>query len=150
VNKTVNTMNNAFKNDPAAIRALMCNRVPCNGYLADDPVVQVDLDIHIEGEHFTVGALGLINGVLAANGLPLLSMMWDDELVIGVPCQFLGFTEYVPSVDHEKGMSDWYTAKREAQQAEFAKMINMRESGASHEAIEKQRQIMYDAGDTGD
>jgi hypothetical protein len=86
-------LNAAFVADPAAIRALTINRVPCNRMLADDQFVQVDEDKNMCGEHFSVGAIGLINAVLAAHGLPLVAVKW--EIYEKEPNKFVGFSEYV-------------------------------------------------------
>lgn len=60
----------AFARDPAAIHALIVNRVPCNQSLADDPHVVVDANRVLPGA-YTVGAMGLVNAVLPALGLPI-------------------------------------------------------------------------------
>lgn len=92
----VDALNSAFKADPDAIRALMVNRVPCNRMLADHEFVQVDLDKHLDGEHFNVGAIGLINAVMAAHGLPLVATKWDIREE--GPNTFIGFCNYEVSV----------------------------------------------------
>lgn len=86
-------LNAAFAADPDAIRSLMVNRVPCNKVLAEDPFVQVDEDKQLHGEHFSVGAIGLVNAVLAANELPLVAGMW--EMNESGPNKFVGFCNYV-------------------------------------------------------
>lgn len=83
----------AFDRDPDAIRSLMVNRVPCNKLLADDPFVQVDVDQNMNGEHFTVGVIGLVNAALAAHGLPIVAGKW--EMNEDAPNKFVGFCEYV-------------------------------------------------------
>ena len=60
----------AFHKDPAAIHALMTNRVPCNQALADDKFIVVESNAPRGYGGWTVSALGLINGVLSAAGLP--------------------------------------------------------------------------------
>lgn len=86
-------LNIAFQSDPDAIRALMINRVPCNRMLADDQFVQVDEDKNMHGEHFSVGAIGLVNAALAAHGLPLVAGKW--EMNEEGPSKLVGFCEYV-------------------------------------------------------
>ncbi len=90
----VEALNLAFHEDPGAIRALMVNRVPCNRFLADDHFVQVDRDVNLDGEQFSVGAIGLVNAALAAHGLPLVASKW--EMNEDGPNKFVGFCEYVP------------------------------------------------------
>ena len=78
-NKTVDCLNKAFKADPDAIHALMVNRVPCNTDLANDEYVMISANKILSDESYTVGTLGLINGILAANNLPLVAMIVDDK-----------------------------------------------------------------------
>lgn len=96
-NITVEILNAAFNSDPGAIRSLMLNRVPCNRMLADDKFVQVYEDRNMHGEHFSVGAIGLINAVLAANGLPLVAGKW--EFSTDKPNKFVGFCEYTKNTN---------------------------------------------------
>lgn len=77
LSKTVECLNSAFAADPNAIHALVVNRVPCNQALADHPHVVVDNPPVIEGQHFSVGALGLVNGILTANGLPRIGVKFE-------------------------------------------------------------------------
>ena len=105
--RVVAMLNQAFLADPAAIHALMCNRVPCNEQLADDPYVIVDCSgvVGIEQPH--VGALGLINGVLLALDQPdVVALVFTDVLVDAVEGrrQFLGF-KLIPRND------DFYASK---------------------------------------
>jgi hypothetical protein len=93
-NKTVEILNEAFAKDPNAIHALMANRYPCNRALADDPYIQVDKIPVIDGEHFQVGALGLINGILAANGMPLVASKWSTDKDDESRPKLEGFCEY--------------------------------------------------------
>lgn len=73
-------LNIAFQLDPNAIHALVVNRVPCNRFLADDQFVQVDGVPVLGKEYYQVGSLGLINAVLAAQGLPLVAAKWSEEV----------------------------------------------------------------------
>lgn len=91
----VKALNMAFKADPNAIHSLMCNRVPCNQFLADDQFVQVDASPVLPDGNFQVGALGLVNAVLAANGLPLVAAKFSDEKDSEGRAKLLGFCEYV-------------------------------------------------------
>jgi hypothetical protein len=60
----INLLNEASKLDPAAIRALIKNRVPCSGGLADHPTIQVDTT---EDGEPRVGMLGVINGLFGVD-----------------------------------------------------------------------------------
>jgi hypothetical protein len=95
-NKTVEALNTAFVTDPNAIYSLMSNRVPCNEILAEDPLVQViptPCFKEVDFQCYQVGALGLINAVLEANGLPRVATRWSDVNDSGESI-FLGFCEY--------------------------------------------------------
>jgi len=94
VNKTVEVLNSAFKADPNAMHALMCNRVPCNKLLADDPYIPVDTTPVLDGENFQIGTLGLLNGVLEANGLSKVGMIFSEDVDEKGRRKFLGFIEY--------------------------------------------------------
>lgn len=69
-------LNSALKADPAAIHALVCNRVPCNQKLVDHPHVVVGLS-QATGTH-DVGAIGLLNGVLTSVGLDRIAQNWEE------------------------------------------------------------------------
>ena len=57
-------LNEALTLDPTAVATLVGMRVPCNKELADHSTVQVRQD----GENtFSVGLLGLLNGIIGAN-----------------------------------------------------------------------------------
>lgn len=92
---TVDVLNVAFQADANAIHSLICNRVPCNQLLADDQFVQVDTPPVLPEGNFQVGALGLVNAVLAANGLPLVAAKFSDETDSEGRSKLLGFCEYV-------------------------------------------------------
>lgn len=91
----IRCLNNAYKRDPNAIHALVANRVPCNKGLADDPVVQVS-STPVENGGYNVGMLGVINGILASMGLPLLAGQWDTPPGREGPV-FVGFCRYTPA-----------------------------------------------------
>lgn len=91
---TVEALNIAFQADPNAIHSLICNRVPCNQFLADDQFVVVDTPPVLPEGNFQVGALGLINAVLAANDLPLVAAKFSDEKNSEGQSKLLGFCEY--------------------------------------------------------
>lgn len=91
--KTIDMLNNAFKSDPNAVHALIFNRIPCNRALANDPCVNVDLALVLEQEHFQVSCLGLINGIMRANNMPLIAAKFSEKNKDG-RSMFLGFCEY--------------------------------------------------------
>ena len=92
--KAAQVLQAAFEADPCAIHSLLVNRVPCNMALVDDPFVVVDRSPALETECWQVGALGLINAVLAANGLPLIAAEFSDVYVNGQR-KVIGFCNYV-------------------------------------------------------
>lgn len=92
----VECLNKAFEADPNAINALMINRVPCNLEFAHHPLIPVDESRVLNPGLFQVGALGLVNGVLAAHGLPLVAAKWDDTPDAEGRHRLLGFTEFTP------------------------------------------------------
>lgn len=92
----VDVLNIAFESDPNAIHSLICNRVPCNKFLADDKFVQVAAPPVLEGEHYQVGALGLVNAVLAALNEPLVAVRYSDKDTDG-RSKILGFCRYEPA-----------------------------------------------------
>ena len=96
MSKTVDTLQAAFAADQNAIHALIVNRVPCNQFLADDPFVIVDQPPVLPAGNWQVGAIGLMNAVLAANGLPLVAAKFSDEKDTMGRAKLLGFCEYVP------------------------------------------------------
>lgn len=93
IETVVDMLNNAFKSDPSAIHTLMVNRVPCNEQLADDPFIVVETPPALDGDHFQVGALGLINGVLGSLGMPRVAMTFSERDSLG-KSKILGFTIY--------------------------------------------------------
>lgn len=92
--KAAQALQAAFEADPCAMHSLMVNRVPCNMALADDPFVVVDKSPVLETECFQVGALGLINAVLVANGLPLIAAEFSDPDEYGRR-KVTGFCDYL-------------------------------------------------------
>ena len=95
-NPAVRALNRAFRADPAAIHALLCNRVPCNVALADDPAVVVEANPVLDCG-WTVSALGLINGVLTELGLPVVASRWGDEVNADGHRALLGFQSCKPT-----------------------------------------------------
>ena len=89
----VEALNKAFQADQDAIQSLLKIRVPCNLMLANAQYVQVLEEKSEHVDQFSVGAIGLVNAVLAAHGLPLVACRW-------VPLEdgsyrLVGFCEYV-------------------------------------------------------
>lgn len=93
-NKIVEVLNEFFRKDPNAIHSLICSRVPCNKSLADDEFVLVSKVENLKGDHYQIGVLGLINGVLAANGLPLIAVQFSEEKDEHGRATLLGFCNY--------------------------------------------------------
>lgn len=91
----VRVLNRAFAADPAAIHALICNWVSCNQALADDSTVIVEGN-RVVPDVLTVGALGLVNGVLAEAGLPMVAPKFSDEPDADGRRALLGFCECRP------------------------------------------------------
>jgi len=98
MSKSSEALQRAFIADPGAIRSLMLNRAPCNAALVDHEFVPVERDMCMPGAHFTISAIGLVNAVLAANGLPLVAGMWEDGEKVGCD-NFVGFCECTPTVE---------------------------------------------------
>ena len=104
--ETIELLNNAFNSDRNAILALMTNKVPCNRELADDPYIVVSSVPVLDGSFnevsedclFQVGCLGLINGILAANNLPLVAMKFEESEVEGRN-KMVGFCKYESPFD---------------------------------------------------
>ncbi len=94
----IQCLNLAFDADPNAIQSLVANRVPCNQFLADDRFVQVGECQVLNGQHYQVGALGLVNAVLAAEGLPMVASMWGEPDENGRR-KLTGFCQYKPEDD---------------------------------------------------
>lgn len=62
----VAVLNEALVADPAAVYALLCNRVPCNETLAAHPTIQVGRVPGMDHALYHVGMLGVLNGVIEA------------------------------------------------------------------------------------
>lgn len=87
------TLNRAFAADPEAVHAILCNRVPCNKTLADDPTIVVGESL-VAPDAFNVGIIGLLNGVLADMGQPLVASRWSDDVDGEGRRKLLGFCQY--------------------------------------------------------
>lgn len=86
-------LNEAYVADPAAIHALVCNRVPCNLALADHPTIQVEANVVATGETYSVGMLGIVNGLCEVITGQRVAVMYSDPDDTG-RCKVLGFTQY--------------------------------------------------------
>ena len=64
LDEVIEYLNSLVKADPLAMRALICNRVPCNRELAEHPTCQVGQ----WQEGFHVGIVGVINGMFGVFG----------------------------------------------------------------------------------
>ena len=73
MSKTLEVLNSAFAVDPNAILCLCINSVPCNQALADHPEVVVQQAATVDGLH--LNTLGLLNGILVANGQPMVQFL---------------------------------------------------------------------------
>lgn len=84
----VDLLNSGFEADPSAMHSLIINRVPCRASLADHPEIIVDN----LSTGFTVGILGILNGLLnKAGSKELVALQWDNTVENGLP-KVLGFT----------------------------------------------------------
>lgn len=91
----IDLLNSAFKADPNAMHALMVNRVPCNMALADHPDIIVEKVLASDEDLFQVGLLGIINGIMHVNNLPLVAIKFTDEKDKDGRYRILGFCNYV-------------------------------------------------------
>jgi len=79
VDRFLDVLNRAVTSDVEAMTAIIESRVPCNQALADDPTIQCG---GYDGEPYTVGPLGLINGLCGIDpntGYGAIQMVIDDE-----------------------------------------------------------------------
>lgn len=86
----VDTLNEAFNDDPEAFYYSMTNHVQCNKKLADHPFIQVGLNPHVKKGTYRVGTVGYMNGVLSALGLPRICIVFDDGNKPEDPKKFIG------------------------------------------------------------
>lgn len=98
-NPTVALLRRLFAGDPNAITCLLTQiYVPCNQTIIDDPHAVVHATpCDASPQSFMLGALGLINGVLAANGLPEVATQCTHD------CggRLIGFQKYKPETEDE-------------------------------------------------
>ncbi len=91
IDSFVKVLNEAYVADPAAIHALIANRVPCNRALANHPTIQVAANQVIDGESYTVSLIGIINGIAEEVTGERVAVMWSEE---NTPSKMLGFVPY--------------------------------------------------------
>lgn len=98
----LNCLTTAFEADPGAIFALMTNRVPTNQAMIDHPHMVCD-EAYVVSKPPTLSALGLLNGVLSAAGLPVVAAKWElNEAKPNEPQRFQGFCAFNIPVDWSK------------------------------------------------
>lgn len=68
MNKALEIFNRIFEIDPNAIHALICNMVPCNETLANDPIIRVKQNRVISDDAFCIDLLSVINSILLESG----------------------------------------------------------------------------------
>jgi hypothetical protein len=98
LSKAAECLNSAFAADPNAIHALMVNRVPCNQALVDHPQIYVDMLTVVDSSLAQATLLGVLNGVLVANGLPRVATKWSTEADEEGRRKLLGFCDYPEDV----------------------------------------------------
>jgi hypothetical protein len=97
LNVFIGVLNSAYDADPAAMNALICNRVPCNQTLADHPTIPVDGNLVAAGESYAVGMLGIINGICEEVTGKRVAVMLSDPPDDEGRSKIVGFTEYSPN-----------------------------------------------------
>ena len=92
-NPTVELLNRILKYDAGATTCLLTQTyVPCNALIVEDEhVIAHPIPCEVQPEQFMLGVLGLLNGILVANGLPKVASKWSNDC----PPRLLGFQEYV-------------------------------------------------------
>ena len=91
IDTVVRTLNEAFAADPAALHALLVNRVPCNQALADHSTLQVTQDPALPETTYVVGLLGVINGIVEELTGDRVAARWDYSTT---PPTLKGFQVY--------------------------------------------------------
>lgn len=93
IEKVLECLNSAFHADPAAIHALIVNRVPCNQEIAEHPMIAVQVN-PVVPLTYSVGLIGILNGVLNSLDLPNIQAVFSNE--IDGRRVLLGFQIYEP------------------------------------------------------
>lgn len=102
LSKTAECLNSAFAADPNAIHALIVNRVPCNQALVDHPQIYVDMLTVVDSSMAQATLLGVLNGVLVANGLPRVATKWTTESDEQGRRKLLGFCDYAEDIQKQQ------------------------------------------------
>jgi formate dehydrogenase maturation protein FdhE len=92
----VDCLQSAFEADPAAMHALICNRVPTSQAMVEHPhVICEEIEV-LDDAPACVGMLGVLNGVLEAAGLHKVASKWcpppSDHPE--APHTLVGFTQF--------------------------------------------------------
>ena len=83
-NSILELLNTAYEADPAAIHALICNRVPCNEKLADHKNIIVEVNKAVgKGESYNVGMLGVLVGIIDALTNRKICAKFDEGKLVG-------------------------------------------------------------------
>jgi hypothetical protein len=75
MNKTLEVLNNIFKDDPVAIHCIMSIFIPCNTELSNNDNIEKFCS-RIDKQRKLITTLNLINAILKANDLPLIDLNW--------------------------------------------------------------------------
>lgn len=75
---TVDYLNELLEIDPTSIQTLIDTRVPCNAEMANHETVQVAL---ADDNKFTLGPLGLLNGLLGRDGQVIVACYQQGILI---------------------------------------------------------------------
>lgn len=97
--RMVDCLQSAFDADPAAMHALLCNRVPTNQAMVDHPHMICEPIEVLDDHPPSIGMLGVLNGVLEAVGLRKVASRWDAPPIDAPkdPHTFSGFTVFRPA-----------------------------------------------------
>ena len=87
-------LNEAYRADPDALHALICNRVPCNLELADHPSIQVTQNGVVGKNTYHVGLLGVINGIIEPITKRKVAVKFSAPEA-GKTARVEGFVEYI-------------------------------------------------------
>lgn len=98
-NAVIAALNAAFHRDPTAMHLLLGTDVPCNNALTRDEFV-ITGTLTVGDEMIpTISPMGLLNGALAAAGLPVVATKWTIRA--GESPVLSGFCAYSPSRPRE-------------------------------------------------
>lgn len=94
IDTAVRILNEALRDDRAAITALAAHREPCTFQLEAHPTIQVIRPEHADGRRggAEVGLLGILNGVLEAMTGQRVAAVYDDS-----GSKVVEFRVYTPS-----------------------------------------------------